>query len=87
MLFEIQLLKSKETDEEFVPGQPEVPLVKPPIKPTVYSEFENQLGVPEFSREEPKDRRGSQNLRSILLKGEMRYLKDGNLLVFLCSPL
>ncbi|XP_055617436.1 soluble guanylate cyclase 89Db-like isoform X1 [Toxorhynchites rutilus septentrionalis] len=32
-------------------------------------------------------RRGSQGLRSILLKGEMRYIKDINSLVFLCSPL
>lgn len=33
------------------------------------------------------DRRGSQGLRSILLKGEMRFLKDVNMLIFLCSPL
>ncbi|XP_049530693.1 soluble guanylate cyclase 89Db-like [Anopheles darlingi] len=32
-------------------------------------------------------RRGSQGIRSILLKGEMRYIKDINSLVFLCSPL
>ncbi|XP_055596372.1 soluble guanylate cyclase 89Db-like isoform X2 [Uranotaenia lowii] len=32
-------------------------------------------------------RRGSQGLRSILLKGEMRYIRDINSLVFLCSPL
>lgn len=33
------------------------------------------------------NRRGSQGIKSILLKGEMRYLKDINMLVFLCSPL
>uniref|UniRef100_A0A1Q3FL72 guanylate cyclase n=1 Tax=Culex tarsalis TaxID=7177 RepID=A0A1Q3FL72_CULTA len=32
-------------------------------------------------------RRGSQGLKNILLKGEMRYIKDINSLVFLCSPL
>ena len=33
------------------------------------------------------ERRGSQGLRSILLKGEMRFLKEVNMLIFLCSPL
>lgn len=32
-------------------------------------------------------RRGSHGIKSILLKGEMRFLKDINVLVFLCSPL
>jgi hypothetical protein len=32
-------------------------------------------------------RRASHGLRGILLKGEMRYLKEVNMLVFLCSPL
>lgn len=32
-------------------------------------------------------RRGSQGIKSILLKGEMRYLKEINVLIFLCSPL
>lgn len=32
-------------------------------------------------------RRGSHGVKSILLKGEMRYLKEINVLVFLCSPL
>jgi guanylate cyclase, other len=35
----------------------------------------------------PLDRRGSQGLRSILLKGEMRYLKGCEAIMFLCSPL
>lgn len=59
-----------------------------------YEEYDTQ-GGPEFSRDfsnetlsvASKDRRGSNGLRSILLKGEMRYLKDVNMLVFLCSPL
>lgn len=34
-----------------------------------------------------KSRRGSQGLRTILLKGEMKYLKDIDALIFLCSPL
>lgn len=33
------------------------------------------------------DRRGSQGSRTILLKGEMKFLKDINMLIFLCSPL
>ncbi|XP_063698080.1 soluble guanylate cyclase 89Da-like [Culicoides brevitarsis] len=34
-----------------------------------------------------RNRRGSQGLRTILLKGEMKYLKDIDALIFLCSPL
>lgn len=34
-----------------------------------------------------RSRRGSQGLRTILLKGEMKYLKDIDALIFLCSPL
>lgn len=34
-----------------------------------------------------KNRRGSQGLRTILLKGEMKYFKDIDALIFLCSPL
>ncbi|KOC63970.1 Soluble guanylate cyclase 89Da [Habropoda laboriosa] len=33
------------------------------------------------------DRRGSQGARSILLKGQMRYIEDINAIIFLCSPL
>lgn len=32
-------------------------------------------------------RRGSHGVKSILLKGEMRCVRDINMLVFLCSPL
>lgn len=85
MLFEIQLLKSRDgvIDED---GDGEV-------KTSAYEEIEAS-GGPEFSRDEAGgeakkavDRKGSQGLRSILLKGEMRYLKDANMLIFLCSPL
>lgn len=41
----------------------------------------------ESSFDETKQRRNSNGLRGILLKGEMRYLKDVKMLVFLCSPL
>lgn len=62
------------------------------IKPKEgYEDLETHAGGPEFTRGEdsavPKDKKGPQGLRSILLKGEMRYLKDVNMLVFLCSPL
>lgn len=33
------------------------------------------------------DRRGSQGMRSILLKGQMRFVADINAIIFLCSPL
>ncbi|XP_076546019.1 soluble guanylate cyclase 89Da isoform X2 [Osmia lignaria lignaria] len=33
------------------------------------------------------DRRGSQGVRSILLKGQMRYIEDIDAIIFLCSPL
>ena len=33
------------------------------------------------------DRRGSQGARSILLKGQMRYIEDIKSIIFLCSPL
>ncbi|KAL0134164.1 hypothetical protein PUN28_001180 [Cardiocondyla obscurior] len=33
------------------------------------------------------DRRGSQGARSILLKGQMRYIEDVKAIIFLCSPL
>lgn len=33
------------------------------------------------------DRKGSQGARSILLKGQMRYIEDIKAIVFLCSPL
>lgn len=33
------------------------------------------------------DRKGSQGARSILLKGQMRYIEDMKSIVFLCSPL
>jgi guanylate cyclase len=32
-------------------------------------------------------RRGSQGTRSILLKGQMKYIHDIKAIVFLCSPL
>ncbi|XP_026471920.1 soluble guanylate cyclase 89Db-like, partial [Ctenocephalides felis] len=33
------------------------------------------------------NRRGSQGYRSLLLKGQMRYIKDIDSIIFLCSPL
>lgn len=66
------------------------------------SEISYKFGKPEHSGDnlKPEDaiagmsleqagmaRRGSHGIKSILLKGEMRYLKEINVLVFLCSPL
>lgn len=91
MLFEIQLLKSQDSDLDSLDQSFST---KANMKPSNYDDFneESQAG-PEFSREEggakstTVDRKPSQGGRSILLKGEMRYLKDVNMLVFLCSPL
>lgn len=87
MLFEIQLLKSRDDNADADSDPADIG------KRNIYEEIE-ALGGPEFTREEAGgeekkkvDRKGSQGLRSILLKGEMRYLKDANMLVFLCSPL
>jgi len=33
------------------------------------------------------DRRGSQGLRSMLLKGQMRFIKEIDSIIFLCSPM
>lgn len=33
------------------------------------------------------DRRGSHGLRGLLLKGQMRFIKEIDSIVFLCSPL
>lgn len=33
------------------------------------------------------DRKGSHGARSILLKGQMRYIEDIKSIIFLCSPL
>lgn len=33
------------------------------------------------------ERKGSQGARSILLKGQMRYIEDIKSIIFLCSPL
>jgi guanylate cyclase, other len=92
VLFEIQLLKAKTSEFEAALENADSPgaLLKPG-GPTQYEDLDSQ-GGPEFSRDESgvvvkEARRGSQGLRSILLKGEMRYLKDANMLVFLCSPL
>ncbi|XP_065083178.1 soluble guanylate cyclase 89Db-like [Ochlerotatus camptorhynchus] len=73
--FEIQLLKGSTIN-----GAAETAHASADLKP---------------SQPEPDDpanlismaRRGSQGLRSILLKGEMRYIKDIDSVVFLCSPL
>lgn len=89
VLFEIQLLKSKESEPELLHSDSQSSL-----RPSNYDEIE-EAGGPEFTRDDTfsdvattiADRRGSQGLRSILLKGEMRYLKDVNMLIFLCSPL
>lgn len=89
MLFEIQLLKSQDSDLDSLDQSFSA---NPNMKSSNYDDFneESQAG-PEFSREEggskAVERKPSQGGRSILLKGEMRYLKDVNMLVFLCSPL
>ena len=88
MLFEIQLLKAREPEGES--NDKDGNFLKAGGPSSNYEDIDNQ-GGPEFSRVEQtetvKTRRGSHGLRSILLKGEMRYLRDVDMLVFLCSPL
>lgn len=33
------------------------------------------------------DRRGSHGLKNIILRGQMKYVKDIKCIIFLCSPL
>lgn len=71
VLFEIQLLR-------LAPGC---------SKNLKSAEVESNPGEQERQEMPTKNRRGSQGLRTILLKGEMKYLKDIDALIFLCSPL
>lgn len=74
VLFEMQLIRAK--SEMLVQRSESLNSIK-----VVPDENENTI-PPTTDR-----RRSSQGSRSILLKGEMRYLKDTNMLIFLCSPL
>lgn len=60
------------------------------------SELMGQTATIQISNQEKKDdvpktvsldRRGSHGLRGLLLKGQMRYIKEIDSIVFLCSPL
>lgn len=73
--FEIQLLKGSTVQESA-----EASGTHADLKPSIH-EHDDPSKLMSIAR------RGSQGLRSILLKGEMRYIKDINSLVFLCSPL
>jgi guanylate cyclase len=76
VLFEMQLLRAK--SEKLTQRSDSLNSVK-------VSGDENENTIPEYQTTDR--RRSSQGSRSILLKGEMRYLKDTNMLIFLCSPL
>lgn len=88
VLFEIQLLKSQDSDLDSLDQSF---TSKTNLNVEMDNFHEGSQAGPEFSRDEaglkPIDRKASQGGRSILLKGEMRFLKDVNMLVFLCSPL
>lgn len=51
------------------------------------SNDENKDDEPDRAALTNTDRRGSQGMKSILLTGQMRYVKDINCIMFLCSPL
>jgi guanylate cyclase len=53
--------------------------------PTIEVEGED-MGIVSPKRELDA-RRGSQGIRSLLLKGQMRYISEMDAMVFLCSPL
>lgn len=89
VLFEIQLLRTQGSD-----APPEV-IDNPEFYHTDSNKASGSTATEEVTIKNQLDpatiaqieRRGSQGLRSILLKGEMRFLKDVNMLIFLCSPL
>ncbi|XP_058062211.1 soluble guanylate cyclase 89Db-like [Anopheles bellator] len=83
VLFEIQLLKGSSAK-----GSKEPPKAIELPSQESSSQVVAKNPVDDASKQlTSMPRRGSQGLRSILLKGEMRYIKDINSLVFLCSPL
>lgn len=47
----------------------------------------DQVLLEEVPKTVTLDRRGSHGLRGLLLKGQMRYIKEIDSIVFLCSPL
>lgn len=83
VLFEIQLIRSRSANPS---GKGK--------SAKVYNQFDSDksLKSPEQVLEleaaaNSMSRRGSHGVKSILLKGEMRCVRDINMLVFLCSPL
>lgn len=78
VLFEIQLIRSKSaTVNSSAKGG------RPDSEESVKPGSGNHLTILATTI----NRRGSHGIKNILLKGEMRYIKDINMLVFLCSPL
>ncbi|XP_068082929.1 soluble guanylate cyclase 89Db [Anabrus simplex] len=74
VLFELEVIRSPQREEAEESEDPATP------EPS-------QLEVPESIGPPLLDRRGSQGNRSILLKGQMRYVEDIQVIIFFCSPL
>ncbi|CAG9806452.1 unnamed protein product [Chironomus riparius] len=92
VLFEIQLIRSKNSASAKGLVRTESGRNFRPINGnTAAGSDDKVVAGPSHDTLEPGmlafNRRGSQGIKSILLKGEMRYIKDINMLVFLCSPL
>lgn len=82
VLFEIQLIRSRSANPS---GKG-----KSALTFNKKNEHGNELKSPEQVLDleaSSLSRRGSHGVKSILLKGEMRCIRDINMLVFLCSPL
>lgn len=92
VLFEIQLIRSKNSASAKGLVRTESGKNFRPISSGGNSDgIENEIDTVAIPNEGGTSlnfkRRGSQGIKSILLKGEMRFLKEINMLVFLCSPL
>lgn len=79
VLFELELLRSKESAK----GRKSIIQAGENVK-SGDSKDNEEINI---TTNAILDRRGSQGMRSILLKGQMRYLKELEGIIFLCSPL
>jgi guanylate cyclase len=90
VLFEIQLIKSRSAASSAVSTKRSDAGIN--YKHVAVEHYHDNLRPEDAAGTSSSDqsamaRRGSQGIKSILLKGEMRYLKEIDVLIFLCSPL
>lgn len=86
VLFEIEMLRGNGKDS--AKGQKSSSANTKSVDPDIDTSVAGGAGPAPANNGAPKPvRRGSQGLRSILLKGQMRFIKEIDGLIFLCSPL